>query len=115
MIAGILLAAGESKRFRSENKLLYEISPGTTIIECSLKTFINSQVDKIIVVVGFQHKHITQKIQPIIDSSKIPLEIIFNPHFQVTCTDCLKKSKHVTNKTNKRFITKGSRKNNFTT
>lgn len=82
MIAGILLAAGESKRFRSENKLLYEISPGTTIIECSLKTFINSQVDKIIVVVGFQHKYITQKIQPIIDSSKIPLEIIFNPHFQ---------------------------------
>ena len=82
MIAGILLAAGESNRFRSENKLLYEISPGTTTIECSLKTFIHSQVDKIIVVVGFQHEHINQKILPIMDSSKIPIEIVFNPHFQ---------------------------------
>ena len=69
MFVGILLAAGESKRFRpiSENKLLYEIKPQVSVIESLLEAFLKSQIDKIVIVVGFQQERIVQKIQPLIE------------------------------------------------
>ncbi len=49
-ISGILLAAGESKRFKT-NKLLFKVKDNP-IIYYSLKNLISSQIDKIFVVLG---------------------------------------------------------------
>ena len=55
MIKAILLAAGQSKRLRSENKLtkIYKKKP---LIDHSLQTLHKSKVDKVIIVLGHQHK-----------------------------------------------------------
>ena len=60
MIKAILLAAGQSKRLKSENKLikLYKKKP---LINHSLNALHKSKVNKIIVVVGHQKKQL-QKI-----------------------------------------------------
>ena len=60
MIKAILLAAGQSKRLKSENKLikLYKKKP---LINYSLKTLHKSKVNKVIVVLGHQKKEL-QKI-----------------------------------------------------
>ena len=60
MIKAILLAAGQSKRLKSENKLikLYKKKP---LINHSLNALHKSKVNKIIVVLGHQKKEI-QKI-----------------------------------------------------
>ena len=46
MLAAILLAAGESKRFRPENKLLFKIE-GVPVLEHILEAFLQSKVDTI--------------------------------------------------------------------
>ena len=60
MIKAILLAAGQSKRLKSENKLikLYKKKP---LINHSLKALHKSKVNKVIVVLGHQKKDL-QKI-----------------------------------------------------
>ena len=60
MIKAILLAAGQSKRLKSENKLikLYKKKP---LINHSLNALHKSKVDKVIVVLGHQKKDL-QKI-----------------------------------------------------
>ena len=60
MIKAILLAAGQSKRLKSENKLikLYKKKP---LINHSLNALHKSKVNKIIVVLGHQKKEL-QKI-----------------------------------------------------
>ena len=54
MIKAILLAAGQSKRLKSENKLikLYKKIP---LINHSLKVLQKSKVNKIIIVLGHQN------------------------------------------------------------
>ena len=60
MIKAILLAAGQSKRLKSENKLikLYKKKP---LINHSLNALHKSKVNKVIVVLGHQKKDL-QKI-----------------------------------------------------
>ena len=60
MIKAILLAAGQSKRLKSENKLikLYKKKP---LINHSLNALHKSKVNKVIVVLGYQKKDL-QKI-----------------------------------------------------
>jgi molybdenum cofactor cytidylyltransferase len=88
MIVGIILAAGESKRFGfekhsvKENKLLYEILPGVSVIENVLNSFLHSRIDKLVIVIGFQRHKILQKIKPLIKSSEITIETIYNPSFR---------------------------------
>ena len=57
MISAILLAAGQSKRLKSENKLikLYKKIP---LINHSLKVLQKSKVNKIIIVLGHQNKEV---------------------------------------------------------
>ena len=57
MISAILLAAGQSKRLKSENKLikLYKKIP---LINHSLKVLHKSKVSKVIIVLGHQHKEV---------------------------------------------------------
>ena len=56
MIKAILLAAGQSKRLKSENKLikLYKKIP---LINYSLKVLHKSKVNKVIIVLGHQQKN----------------------------------------------------------
>ncbi len=62
MIKAILLAAGQSKRLKSENKLikLYKKKP---LINYSLNVLTKSKVNKIIIVLGHQHKELKKIIK----------------------------------------------------
>jgi len=61
MIKAILLAAGRSKRLKSENKLikLYKKKP---LINYSLKVLHQSKVNKVIVVLGYQKNEVKKLI-----------------------------------------------------
>jgi Uncharacterized MobA-related protein len=63
MIKAILLAAGQSKRLNSENKLakIYKKKP---LINHTLQTLHKSKVNKVIIVFGYQHKKIKKIIKP---------------------------------------------------
>ena len=60
MIKAILLAAGQSKRLKSENKLikLYKKKP---LINHSLNALHKSKVNKVIVVLGYQKKDLRKR------------------------------------------------------
>jgi len=62
MIKAILLAAGRSKRLKSENKLikLYKKKP---LINYSLKTLHKSKVNKVIIVLGHQKNELKKIIK----------------------------------------------------
>ena len=62
MIKAILLAAGQSKRMKSENKLikLYKNKP---LINYSLNILTKSKVNKIIIVLGHQFKEVKKIIK----------------------------------------------------
>ncbi len=62
MIKAILLAAGQSKRLKSENKLikLYKKKP---LINYSLKALYKSKVNKVIIVLGNQYKEVKKIIK----------------------------------------------------
>ena len=62
MIKAILLAAGQSKRMKSENKLikLYKNKP---LINYSLNVLKKTKVTKIIIVLGHQHKEVKKIIK----------------------------------------------------
>ena len=62
MISAILLAAGQSKRLKSENKLikLYKKIP---LINYSLKVLQKSKVNRIIIVLGHQNKEVKKVIK----------------------------------------------------
>ena len=53
MISSILLAAGQSKRFKNENKLtkVYKNKP---LINHILSSLIRSEINKIILVLGYE-------------------------------------------------------------
>ena len=76
MIKAILLAAGRSKRLKSENKLikLYKKKP---LINYSLKTLHKSKVNKVIVVLGYQKN----EIKKIIKKNKKNI-FVFNKEFK---------------------------------
>ena len=57
MITAILLAAGQSKRFKNENKLLKNYK-GKYLINHILKSLIKSKVNKIIIVLGHENRKI---------------------------------------------------------
>jgi len=62
VIKAILLAAGQSKRLKSENKLikLYRKEP---LINHSLNTLQKSKINKVIIVLGYQHKEVKKIIK----------------------------------------------------
>ncbi len=61
MIKAIFLAAGQSKRLKSENKLV-KIYKKTSLINHSLKVLHKSKVNKVIIVLGHQHKEVKKII-----------------------------------------------------
>ena len=74
MISAILLAAGLSKRMGGENKLTKEIE-GIPLIKRSVKNIIDSAVDELIIVLGYQ-KEIIEKL---IDKNE-KIKFIFTTH-----------------------------------
>lgn len=78
MITCIVLAAGESKRFKG-NKLLFEIKANVTIIEFLLKSIIASRVDRTIVVLGHEADLVRKKVQNLTNES---LHTVINPDYR---------------------------------
>ena len=62
MIKAILLAAGQSKRIKSENKLIKRFK-NKPLITHSLQALYKSKIDKIIIVLGYQHKEVKKVIK----------------------------------------------------
>ena len=62
MIKVILLAAGQSKRLKSENKLIKKFK-NKALINHSLQTLLKSKVEKIIIVLGYQNKEVRKVIK----------------------------------------------------
>ena len=86
----IVLAAGESKRM-GKPKLLLPLGQGT-ILEQTIDNFLNSRVDKVIVVVGDRAEKMTRLI------AKRPVKVAVNPIYRqgmstsivagLTCSQC---------------------------
>ena len=64
MIKAILLAAGQSKRLKSENKLI-KLYRKEHLINHSLKSLLKSKVNKVIIVLGYQRNKIKKIIKKI--------------------------------------------------
>ena len=98
MIKAILLAAGQSKRMKSENKLikLYKNKP---LINYSLNVITKSKVNKIIIVLGHQHK----ELKKIIKKNK---KIIFtyNKNYKKGMASSIKNGLKKISKNDKGFI-----------
>ena len=98
MIKAILLAAGQSKRMKSENKLikLYKNKP---LINYSLNVLKKSKVNKIIIVIGHQHK----EVKKIIKNNK---KIIFtyNKNYKQGMASSIKTGLKKISKNDKGFI-----------
>ena len=62
MIKAILLAAGQSKRLKGENKLIKKFK-NKPLINHSLTTLIKSKVKKIVIVLGYQNKEIKKIVK----------------------------------------------------
>ena len=98
MIKAILLAAGQSKRMKSENKLikLYKNKP---LINYSLNVLKKSKVNKIIIVLGHQQK----ELKKIIKKNK---KIIFtyNKNYKKGMASSIKNGLKKISKNDKGFI-----------
>ena len=102
MISVILLAAGQSKRMKNENKLVKKIY-GKPLIKHTLKNILNSKVDEILIIAGYQKK-ILKKI--IYKNKKIKL--INNPNFKTGIASSIKLGlKKLSKKNNGFFISLG--------
>ena len=98
MIKAILLAAGQSKRLRSENKLtkIYKKKP---LINHSLQTLHKSKVDKVIIVLGHQHK----KLKKILKKNKKNV-FIFNRDYKKGMASSIKIGLKKISRNDKGFI-----------
>ena len=76
MISAILLAAGESKRMKGENKLT-KIIKGKPLIKHTIKNILDSNVDELIIIIG----HESKKIKNIIDNNE-KIKFIFNKDYK---------------------------------
>ena len=85
MISAILLAAGESKRMVDENKLIkkYKSIP---LIKHAVSNVLNSPIDELIIVLGYQKK----SIEKIIGENK-KIKFIANPNFENGIASSIKK------------------------
>ena len=76
MVSAILLAAGQSKRMVSENKLTKKIQ-GVPLIKHSVKNILASSINELIIVLGHQR----EIIEKLIDKNE-KIKFIFNKDFE---------------------------------
>ena len=98
MIKAILLAAGQSKRIKSENKLtkLYKRKP---LLNYSLKALHKSKVNKVIIVLGYQQN----KVKKIIKKNKKNI-LSFNKNFRKGMASSIKVGLKKVSKNDEGFI-----------
>ena len=85
MISAILLAAGESKRMVDENKLVKKYK-NIPLIKHAVSNVINSSIDELIIVLGYQK----EAIEKIIEENK-KIKFIANPNFESGIASSIKK------------------------
>ena len=99
MISAILLAAGQSKRMDGENKLK-KIVNNQPLIKHSINNILESKIDELIIVVGYQEKIIKKLIRM---NEKI--KIISNKNFRRGMASSIKVGlNHLSEKTEYFFI-----------
>ena len=98
MIKAIFLAAGQSKRFKSENKLI-KLYKKTPLINYSLKALQKSKVNKVIIVLGHDHK----KVKKIITKNKKNI-FIYNKNFKKGMASSIKVGLRKITKSDEGFI-----------
>ena len=98
MISAILLAAGESKRILSENKLIKSFK-GKPLINHILESLIKSKVNKIIIVLGYEHIKIKKLL---LKSKKITFTI--NRNYKRGISSSIKSGLKKIDKKNRGFI-----------
>ena len=98
MIKAILLAAGQSKRIKLENKLtkLYKKKP---LLDYSLKALHKSKVNKVIIVLGHQKN----EVKKIIEKNKKNI-LSFNKNFRKGMASSIKVGLKKVSKNDKGFI-----------
>ena len=85
MISAILLAAGESKRMVDENKLIKK-HKSIPLIKHAVSNVLNSSIDELIIVLGYQK----EAIEKIIEENK-KIKFIANPNFESGIASSIKK------------------------
>ena len=98
MIKAILLAAGQSKRLKGENKLIKKFK-NKPLINHSLKALVKSKVNKIVIVLGYQNK----EIKKIIKKNKKNIFVI-NKKFRLGMSSSIKVGLRKISKKDKGFI-----------
>ena len=98
MISAILLAAGQSKRFKNDNKLT-KIFKDKPLINHAINSLIKSKVNKIIVVLGHQHK----EVKKIIKKNKKNI-FIFNKNYKKGMATSIKAGLKKVTKNDEGFI-----------
>ncbi len=98
MIKAILLAAGQSKRLKGENKLIKKFKK-KPLIQHSLLALAKSKVKKIVIVLGYQDK----KIKKVIKKNKKNIFVI-NKKFKLGMSSSIKAGLRKITKNNKGFI-----------
>ena len=106
MISAILLAAGQSKRMNGKNKLNKMIN-NQPLINYSINNILESNIDELIVVVGYQE----EIIKKLITVNK-KIKIISNKNFESGMASSIKEGlKHLSKKTEYFFICLGDMPN----
>ncbi len=98
MIKAILLAAGQSKRLKNENKLIKKFK-STPLIKYILGSLLKSKVNKIIIVLGYQK----EKIKKVIKKNKKIL-FINNKNFKKGISSSIKSGIRKISNKDKGFI-----------
>ena len=84
MISSILLAAGQSKRMNGENKLTKEVR-GIPLIKHSVQNILNSSIDELVVVLGYQKEIIEKLIE-----KHEKIKFVFNQNFDIGMASSIK-------------------------
>ena len=98
MISAILLAAGQSKRLKDENKLT-KLFKGKPLINHILFSLIKSKVNNIVIVLGYEHLKIKTKL---LKSKKI--NFVINKNYKKGMSSSIKTGLKKLPKNNKGFL-----------
>ena len=98
MIKAILLAAGQSKRLMSENKLIKKFK-NKALINHSLQALFKSKVDKIVIVLGYQNN----EVRKVIKKNKKNI-FVFNKKFRLGMSSSINAGLKKISKKDKGFI-----------
>ena len=102
MISSILLAAGQSKRMLGENKLIKDVK-GIPLIKYALNNILKSNVNEIIIILGYQN----ETIEKLIDKHK-KIKFVLNKDFENGMSSSIKVGlNHLSKNTEAFFICLG--------